>query len=229
MANGASSSLDPPKTPRRHGGAIARAPATATASISAPRIAARVRIAAAAMLVLLAGTAHASAACDPSDAAAVVERYLAAIQSPADCKGEMARLLDIAEDDVRECPDASAVPSRVEFETEFLRRTSARFVRVREADGGWVADIAYRGPDPEAVQTVALTRSPFCPQAEATDAESGESQGLWTKYRPEGLSCDPVDWEAIPVVDEQGALPLACRAGRWLPTPRPELGVAPAD
>lgn len=178
-------------------------------------------------LWLAAGSAAAS--CDPTDAAAVVERYLAAIQSPADCKREMARLLDIAEDDVRECPASSTLPSRVEFETEFLRRTSARFLRVRETDGGWVADIAYRGPDPEAVQTAALTRSPFCPQAGAADAETGESLGLWTEYRPEGLSCDPVDWEAIAVVEEQGALPLACRAGRWLPTPRPELGVAPAD
>lgn len=178
-------------------------------------------------LALWLANGAASASCDPAAAAAVVERYLAAIQSPADCKREMARLLDIAEDEVRECPASSTLPSRVEFETEFLRRTSARFLRVRETDGGWVADIAYRGPDPEAVQTAALTRSPFCPQAGAADAETGESPGLWTEYRPEGQNCDPVDWEAIAVVEEQGALPLACRAGRWLPTPRPELGVAP--
>ena len=187
-------------------------------------------------LWLAAGSAAAS--CDPAAAGPVVERYLAAVQSPTDCRREMARLLDVAEDDVRECPDASAVPSRVEFETEFLRRTSARFVRVREVAGGWVADIAYRGPDPLEVQMVALSRSPFCPQAGAADADAdadaeaeanaGESLGLWTAYQPEGLRCDPVDWDAIPVVEEQGVLPMACRAGRWVPTPPPEPDITPA-
>lgn len=229
MANGASPPLDGPTTARGQGGAIARAPA----AVSASRVAARFRIAAAATLVLLAGAAHASTPCDPADAAAVVERYLAAVQSPTDCRREMARLLGVAEDAVRECPAYSTVPSRQAFDTEFQRRTRIRFVRLREAAGGWVADIAYRGPDPQEVQTVALSRSPFCPQAGAADAsadaEAGESLGLWTEYQPEGLSCDPVDWDAIAVVEETGRLPMACRAGRWVPSPPPERGVAPTN
>ncbi|UHQ23348.1 hypothetical protein LVB77_01135 [Lysobacter sp. 5GHs7-4] len=156
-----------------------------------------------AALLLAQGQAR---ACEESELQPLLERFAAATAMPlTDCVREVAAVGGDAfwQNECRrieESPDAAML-------REHGRRMSIQFRELQSNEDGATAVIVnLHGPDILAFNEK-LDRWKQC----RTTADTG----LGESGRSSAESCGPWTWDAIPVIDRYGAIPLTCNSGTW--------------
>ena len=138
-----------------------------------------------------------AAACDEKVLPDLTNRYMAASLSPA-CDKDL-EALGAPPGWLRECKRGLIGPN-ANYRRQFALRSSFRFTGLTQVGDLWLGEGVLQHPDPH-LYLAEVDRRLGCDG--------------WTDYRSPNATCDPIDWDRIPMTEIKSGAVFTCESNKW--------------